>query len=400
MPGTRTTGAAATRHARSTVERWSDRLLRLSHSLHEEPETAFREHRSAQKITTLLESAGFEVSRGAGGLPTALVGTRGAGDLVIAVCAEYDALPDIGHACGHNVNGAAAVGAAIALGAVADDVGLTVKLVGTPAEEDWGGKILLLEAGVFDDAAATMMVHAAAEDSVGASSLAVGAWDIGYTGRPVHAATAPWDGINALDAVTLAHSAVGMLRQQLPPGSRIHGIITEGGQAANVIPAHTSAHYEVRAATLEQLCSLKGRVRACFQAGALATGAELDIREHGRDFAELHQDEFMSSSYRAAARALGRTVNVRSGEAVASTDIGNVSHRMPTIQPMIGYDTAGAHPHTAEFARHGSSTGADRAVLDGAVALSTVAVDLATTEAQRQRLRAGVFRRARPTTES
>lgn len=395
MTDTRPATSTAENHVRSTVDRWEGRLVGLSHSLHAEPETAFGEHRSAYKIAAMLESAGFEVNCGIGGLPTALVATRGSGELVIGVCAEYDALPEIGHACGHNVNGAAAVGAAVALGAVADELGLTVKLIGTPAEEDYGGKALLLEAGVFDDVAAAMMVHAAAEDSAGASSLATGAWDITYTGRPAHAAAAPWEGVNALDALTLAHTAVGLLRQQLPPGALVHGIVTEGGQAVNMIPACTRARYEVRAATLEELRRLQPRVRACFQAGAVATGADLDIRPHGRDFADLRQDEFMTDSYLAAARALGRTVIARHGETVASTDIGNVSHQLPTIQPTIGYDTAGDHPHTPEFARHGTSAGADLAVRDGAILLGKVAIDLASSPTQRTRLLDGTRRRAR-----
>lgn len=398
MAKTSSTDTADARRMRSSVTSWSDRLVRLSHSLHQEPETALQEHKSATKIADLLESAGFDITRGAGGLPTALVGTQGSGDLVIGLCAEYDALPGIGHACGHNVNGAAAVGAAIALGALADDLGLTVKLIGTPAEEDHGGKVTLLEAGVFDDVAAAMMVHAGQEDSVGASSLAVGSWDITYDGRAAHAASAPWDGVNALDAMALAYTAVGLLRQQLPPDTMVHGIVVEGGQATNVIPARTRAQYEIRAPTSEQLRHVQNRARACFQAGALATGALLDIRPHGNDFAELVQDEFMTASYLRAAQDLGRTVVPRHGETIASTDMGNISQQLPAIQPMIGYDTHGSPHHTLEFASHGTSPGADLAVVDGAIALSRVGIDLANTSAQRLRLLDGAAQRrtARP----
>ncbi|MGW8374872.1 M20 family metallopeptidase [Streptomyces sp. ODS28] len=365
---------------------WRDPLLALSHSLHAEPELALGEHKSAAKIAALLEDGGFAVERGAGGVPTALVGTRGSGELVVALCAEYDALPGLGHACGHNVNGAASVGAALALGRHADELGLTVKLVGTPAEEDTGGKVLLLEAGVFDDVAAAMMAHAAPEDSAGASSLAIGAWDIAYRGTPAHAAVAPWEGVNALDAMTLAHTALGLLRQQLPPRTVVHGIHTEGGQAANVIPSLTRARYEVRAPTLEELAAAQRRVRACFEAGALATGAELELRTHGRDFAELRQDGFLTDAYVRAARALGRDVTLRHGEVLASTDMGNVSRHVPSLHPTIGYDTGGARQHTAEFARYGTSAGADRAVLDAATALATVGAEVARDPTQRRRL--------------
>lgn len=379
--------------AASAVRDWSGRVVGLSHSLHDEPETALQEHRSAAKIADLMEDAGFAVERGAGDLPTALVATRGTGDLVIAFCAEYDALPGIGHACGHNVNGAASVGAALGLAAVAEEIGVTVKLIGTPAEEDIGGKILLMEAGVFDDVAAAMMVHAAPDDSVGFSSLAISALDITYTGAPAHAAVAPWEGVNALDAVTLAHTALGLLRQQLPPGAVVHGIVTEGGQAVNVIPERTRARYEMRARSIEQLDAVRRRVRACFEAGALATGAGLELHRHGRDFADLRQDPFMTESYARVAGELGRTVHARHGETLASTDMGNVSCLLPTIHPTIGYDTGGAKQHTPEFTGMGKSPGADRAVVDGAIAMALVGVDLATERDQRRRLLDGVAER-------
>ncbi|OKJ68787.1 peptidase M20 [Streptomyces sp. CB02460] len=360
-------------------------LVALSHSLHAEPETAMREHRSAAKTASIAEDAGFEVTRGVAGLPTAFVATHGNGDLVVALCAEYDALPDIGHACGHNVNGAASVGAALGLAAVADLLGITVKLVGTPAEEDIGGKVLLLEGGVFDDVAAALMAHAAPEDSVGASSLAIGAWDVVYRGRPAHAALAPWEGVNALDAITLAHTAVGLLRQQLPPGTLVHDVVFEAGRAVNVIPDTARARYELRARTTEDLDHARRKVRACLEAAALATGAELELTAHGADFADLRQDEFLTAAYTRAARSLGRDPVDRRGEVMASTDMGNVSHVLPALHPTIGYDTEGAHHHTAPFARAGNSPGADRAVLDAATALAHVGVELATDTEQRRR---------------
>ncbi|MGV9279866.1 amidohydrolase [Streptomyces sp. NPDC003730] len=371
--------------AAAAVRAHERHLVALSHSLHAEPETAMREHKSAAKITSLAEATGFTVTRGVAGLPTAFVATRGSGELVVALCAEYDALPGIGHACGHNVNGAASVGAALGLAAVADALGITVKLIGTPAEEDIGGKALLLDAGVFDDVAAAFMVHAAPEDSVGASSLAVGAWDVTYTGKPSHAALAPWEGVNALDAVTLAHTAVGLLRQQLPPGVLVHDVVFEAGRAVNVIPETARARYELRARTMEDLVHARRRVRACLEAAALATGAELELAEHGADFADLRQDAFLTAAYTRAARSLGRDPVSRQGEVIASTDMGNVSHVLPALHPTIGYDTEGALHHTAPFARYGNSPGADRAVLDAAIALAHVGVDLATDPAQRRR---------------
>ncbi|WP_381557796.1 amidohydrolase [Streptomyces eurythermus] len=360
-------------------------LVALSHSLHAEPETALCEHKSAAKITSLAEASGFEVTRGVAGLPTAFVAVHGTGELVVALCAEYDALPGIGHACGHNVNGAASAGAALGLAAVAGLLGITVKLIGTPAEEDIGGKALLLEAGVFDDVAAAFMAHAAPEDSVGASSLAVGAWDVVYRGKPAHAALAPWQGVNALDAITLAHTAVGLLRQQLPPGALVHDVVFEAGHAVNVIPETARARYELRARTSEELAHVRRRVRACLEAAALATGAELELTSHGADFADLRQDEFLTAAYTRAIRALGREPVDRRGEVTASTDMGNVSHVLPALHPAIGYDTGGAHHHTAPFARYGNSPGADRAVIDAAIALAHAGVELATDAEQRRR---------------
>jgi amidohydrolase len=374
---------------RDAVQFRRDLLTDLSHRLHAEPETAFQEHKSARAIADLAAREGFTVEHGVAGLPTAFSATKGSGDLVIAFCAEYDALPGIGHACGHNVNGAAALGAALALAEVADSTGITVKLLGTPAEEDSGGKVYMIDAGLFDDVAAAMMVHANDSDLVGTSALAIGAWDAVFTGRPAHAAAAPWEGVNALDALTVTQTAIGLLRQQLPPDSIVHGIVTEGGHAANIIPERTAAWYEARATTLERMGELRARVQACFRAGALATGATLSITPRGRDFADLRQDETMTAVYTRAAEALGRNPE-RSARVGGSTDMGNVSHLVPTIHPMIGYDTRGAKQHTAEFAESGTSPGADRAILDGATAMAWTAVELATDPDRRERLLAGV----------
>ncbi|WP_051939141.1 M20 family metallopeptidase [Phaeacidiphilus oryzae] len=371
-------------------------LIALSHRLHAEPELAFQEHRSAAAIASLAQKAGFTVQRGAGGLPTAFDARFGAGDLVIAFCAEYDALPGLGHACGHNVNAAAATGAALALSAVVDALDITVRLIGTPAEEDGGGKAYLIEAGVFDGVGAAMMAHADAEDQVHGQSLAIGSWNISYTGRPAHAAAAPWEGVNALDALTVAQTSLGLLRQQLPRDAVVHGIVTDGGQAANVIPAHTAALYEVRADSLARLRDIQTRVRACFEAGAVATGAELEIAPNGRDFAELRQNGELSELYAAAAEELGRNVD-RTPHRTGSTDMGNVSQLVPAIHPTIGFDTAGARQHTAEFAAASATPGADRAVLDGAIAMAWTGVECAAQPALRKRLLTGAQERdARP----
>ncbi|MFF9510029.1 amidohydrolase [Streptomyces sp. NPDC014724] len=377
----------------TAVDRWADRLVELSHSLYREPEEAFAEHRSCAKIVDVVAAGGFAVEQGVGALDTAFTATRGTGDLTIGFCAEYDALPEIGHACGHNVNGAAAVGGALALAAVADELGIRVKLIGTPAEEAGGGKAILLRAGVFDDVAAAMMVHAGGQDEVDGSSLAMAQWTADYTGRPSHAATAPWEGANALDAISVAYHAVGLLRQQLEPGLVVSFIVTEGGRAPNVIPANTQAAVEIRAGSVAQLRRAQARVRACLEAGALASGTTLEITPCGEEFADLLQDRFMTDAYLRALRARGRTAVSRAGEHIASTDMGNVSQVLPAIHPTIGYEVGGAAHHTAEFAEHGASPSADAAVLDGAAAMALVGAELAGDPEQRARLLGGVRRR-------
>ncbi|WP_326674232.1 amidohydrolase [Streptomyces sp. NBC_01257] len=374
-------------HTRATVARRRDDVIALSHSLHAEPELAYEEHRSARKIADLTEAAGFDVRRGAYGLDTAFEAVAGSGDLVIALTAEYDALPGIGHACGHNVNGAAAVTAALALAPLADELGLTVKLLGTPAEEYGGGKVDLLNAGAFDDVAAAMMVHAAPVDGVGVTSLAIGSWKVRYTGRAAHAAAMPHRGINAADAMLVAQVAISAYRQQMIPDGIVHGIVTGGGEAPNVIPAQVTADYDCRAATAEDLAELQARIRACFEAGAHATGAELALEAVGNDYADLRQDLAVSAAYRDAMAGLGRPISdtpdsMRAG----STDMGNVSHLVPTIHPSIGYDCGDTIMHNPEFTRYGTSPGADRAVLDGGLAMAWTALALATDQDHRTSL--------------
>ncbi|WP_326657218.1 amidohydrolase [Streptomyces sp. NBC_00385] len=383
--------------ARSVVTRRQDDVIALSHSLHAEPELAYEEHRSARKIADLVESAGLRVTRGIHGLDTAFEATAGDGALVVAITAEYDALPGIGHACGHNVNGASAVTAALALAAVADDLGLTVKLLGTPAEEYGGGKVDLLNAGAFDDVAAAMMVHAAPADGVGMTSLAIGSWKVRYSGRTAHAAAMPHRGVNAADAMMIAQVAIGAYRQQMIPGGVVHGIVTHGGEAPNVIPGLVTADYDCRAESAEDLAELQTRVRACFEAGALASGAELALEAVGNDYADLRQDLEMCGVFRDSLHGLGRTVDegahdMRGG----STDMGNVSHLVPTIHPSIGYDCGDTIMHNPEFTRYGTSAGADRAVLDGGLAMAWTAIGLAADESHRARLLARLAeRRAR-----
>ncbi len=369
----------------TAVERWEGDILRLSHAIHADPELSGEEFRAAKRVTALLKGAGFRFDDGQPVLPASFSARFGTGELVVAFCVEYDALPVIGHACGHNVNAASAVGAALALSAVADDVGVTVKVLGTPAEESTGGKVELIKEGYFGDVSLAVMAHAAAEDVIGGSSLAMSMWDVLFEGRAAHAAAAPEEGVNALDGLVVAQTAIALARQQLPSGSVVSLIVKEGGSAVNVIPDRAQASVEMRAPSITNLRVIQERVRRCLEAGAHASRSALTITPSGNDYAELRQDPFLSEAYRRAMALRGRVV-VFDDKPVASTDMGNVSQLVPSIHPALGYDVGGAAHHTAMFAAYGASASADRAVLDGAFGLAMAAVAAAMDPHQRSRL--------------
>ncbi len=380
----------------AAVQRREPRLLALSHAIHAEPELAFAEHRSAARVADLVESEGFEVERGVAGLDTAFTAAYGSGNLVVGLCAEYDALPEVGHACGHNIIAAASTGAALALRDVADRLAITVKLIGTPAEESGGGKVLLLERGVFDDVAMAMMVHPAPEETCAASSLAITDLELRYTGKESHAAAAPHLGRNAGDALTVTQVAVGLLRQHLEERQMLHGIVTHGGAAPNIVPAATSARYYLRACDVVSLQRLETRVRACFEAGALATGCGCEIEQLSPVYTELAPDEWLAAAYRAAVTELGRSPLPPEEERdrqSGSTDMGNVTRVLPAIHPTIAIDCGAAVNHQPEFTAACVSPSADRAVRDGALALALTALAAATDDEQRDRLIGGVSRR-------
>ncbi|NUS43425.1 MAG: M20 family metallopeptidase [Mycobacteriaceae bacterium] len=382
-------GVDAGAEASAAVTAVAADLIALSHSLHAEPELAFEETRSAAKTAELLAARGFEMDYGVADLPTAFTATYGSGELVVGVCAEYDALPEIGHACGHNIIAAASVGAALGLAEVADACGMTVKLLGTPAEESGGGKVLMLERGVFDDVAVAMMVHPGPFDLVGARSLALADVAVEFTGRESHASAAPEFGRNAGDAATVAQVALGLLRQHLARGQQMHGIVSKGGLAPNIVPARAELLYYLRANSTELLDDLRARASACFAAGALATGCTHEIRTVSPTYAELRQDPVVLAAYRAEVAELGRVPVPQDQEAerpLGSTDMGNVTHVVPGIHPIIGIDSGGAVTHQPEFAAAAVNASADAAVLDGARALAGTAVRVATDPDRRERL--------------
>ncbi len=376
--------------ARSVVDAAADRLVKLSHRIHRHPELAFEEERSAAWVAGVLADGGMEVQSGICDLPTAFAATAGSGPLHIGICAEYDALPDIGHACGHNIIAAAAVGAGLALAAVADDLGITVTVFGTPAEEGGGGKILMLDRGAFDGVHAAMMVHPFPIEMPAMPCLAVSHIDVHFHGRAAHASMYPDHGINAADAITIAQTSIGLLRQHISHTDRIHGIVIKGGEAPNIVPAHVIGKWMIRARTVAELEQLEPRVHRCFEAGALATGCSMEIVPQSPVYSEMRADAELSALYQANAEALGRVFPVMSREHAerlsGSTDMANISLAMPTIHPMLGLDSLPAGNHQPAFAAHCIKPIADQAVLEGATAMAWTAIDAATKPVVRDRL--------------
>jgi amidohydrolase len=383
------TAESAKAAAAAVIEAQLPALVALSHSVHSTPELCFAETVSARTVADALRAGGLSVDEGVYEIDTAFEARSGSGELVVALCAEYDALPVVGHACGHNIIAASAVGAALALAAVADEVGLTMRILGTPAEEGGGGKVFMLDRGAFEGVHAAMMVHPWPVERLTGACLAVSHFDVHFTGMEAHASAAPWKGVNALDAMTISQVALGLLRQQLPPGDQVHGVITHGGGAANVIPAAVTGRYMVRSKTIEGLRALEPRIQACFEAGALATGCSVRYEELSPVYSHMEADPGLLAAYRVNAESLGRTFEADDEDAplpTFSTDMANVSLAVPTIHPLIGIETHGAVNHQHEFAAACITPSADTAVRDGALGLAWTAIDAATDPVLRSRL--------------
>lgn len=374
--------------ARERLNTAQQTLIDLSHRIHANPELGYEEEKASRWLAEELDGAGFAVEMGICDLPTAFIARAGSGPLHIAICAEYDCLPGIGHACGHNLIAAMGVGAGLAAARVADEVGLTVTVIGTPAEEvgDAGGKILLLERGAFEGQHAAMMVHPAPLDIALPRMTAAALFEARYTGKEAHAAAYPEQGINAADALTVAQVAIGLLRQHIRTTDRVHGITTKGGDAFNIVPAHTAARYMIRSQTLDELTELTPRVLRCFEAGAMATGSQLEITGGDRPYAHVVHHTALAMLYQRNAETLGR--QFIDAPMAGSTDMGNVSLAMPAIHPMIGINSLPAANHQPEFAAHCATPDADRALLDGALAMAWTAIDAATDDALRTSLMA------------
>lgn len=361
----------------SHIESFRDELLHVSHEIFDHPELAFEEHFAHDLLTTTLERHGHVVQRSAYGLDTAFAVDVGDSGPMIAVICEYDALPGVGHACGHNVIAAAGLGAGLVAAKYVQQLGGRLRILGTPAEEGGGGKEYMIKAGALDGVDAALMVHGADYNLTELTTLANQGITATYSGVASHAAANPQGGRNALDAAVLGYMNVATLRQHIDSRERVHGIFTAGGDQPNVVPKHAATHWYVRSYDLVGLNELMPRVISCLQAGADAAGCTVDIAPVGPTYAELRTNEELLTKYERQARRIGREFVDPSigGQVRGSTDMGNISQHVPTIHPMIAVAPPGTAIHTKEFAVAARGDGGDAAVLDGATALALTILD-------------------------
>lgn len=383
------------RHVCAAIDALNDTLIDVSRDIHAHPELNYEEFHAHDLLTDALSGhfSGSEstLTRSAFGVDTAFhASTKSSeGAPRVGVILEYDALPEIGHACGHNVIAAAGLGAAIALQSIAGAVGGILEVYGTPAEEGGGGKIAMARNGAFRGLDAAMMVHPADCDLTSMRAIAIHECCAKFHGREAHAAAAPHKGLNALDGAVLAYNSIAALRQHIRPTERIHGIFTHGGDKANIVPKFASMNWYVRSDTLESLKPLKARVEACFRGAAEATGCSVDLEWEDHAYADVRDSEAILTAYVTNGRIIGREFSVPATDnmVVGSTDMGNVSYLVPSIHPMIKVAPSGTPIHTARFADFAGDVEGDRAVIDGAKTLAMTAIDLWTNPELRDAVR-------------
>ena len=359
------------------IEACRHQLRQLSLKIHSSPELGFQEAKAVAWLTQYLEENGFSVERGICELPTAFRGSYGQGKPAIAILAEYDALPKLGHACGHNLIAGCAVGAAVGCKLAIDRLGGSVFVIGTPAEELCGGKAIMAEQGAFDNIDLAMMVHPGGHDAATTQALACIGLEVEFSGRAAHAAANPEAGINALEAMLQSFAAINSLRQHIKNKARIHGIITNGGEAANIVPAHSAGTFIVRAEDDAYLDKLKEKVLNCFIGAATASGASLEYRWGKVRYAPLRNNLILARLFRQNMQSLGRKMRLSDpSKAFGSTDMGNVSQIVPTIHPHVAITPKEVVAHSPEFASAAASEAGIQGMLDGAKALAMTVVDL------------------------
>jgi amidohydrolase len=371
---------ALKKNACAAIDAMRVELLSLSHAIHAEPELALEEFKAQARLAGAVESHGLAAQREVFGLKTSYATEFGKDrGPTIAILSEYDALPGIGHACGHNIIAAAGFGAAMALSKLNGRLPGRVRYLGTPAEERYGGKELMAREGAFDGVDAAMMIHPSNLNLITMPCIAVVDVQAVFHGRAAHASAVPHRGLNALDAFVTAYQAIAQLRQHIRGTDRIHGIVTDGGLAPNIVPERAACRFYVRATNAHELAELKPRVQVCFEAGALATGCRVETKWGETDFLDLKTNWPMANAYERNAKTLGLEFfplkELPQGYA-GSTDMGNVSHRVPSIHPCLSVAPLNVIIHNAEFARHAISDKGDQAVIDGAKSMAMTALDL------------------------
>jgi len=362
---------------KDSVELQRQQLIQLSLNIHDNPELGFEEEKAATWLTGYLEENGFNVERGIAGLATAFRATYGQGSPRIALLAEYDALPKMGHGCGHNIIATSAVGAAVASKSIIDRLGGSIVVLGTPGKEVFGGKIDMVKAGAFEEIDAAMIVHPDVRNMVTIQALSCSSLEVEFFGRPAHAAAQPYKGINALDAMILAFTSINSLRQHIMSEARIHGIITDGGEAPNVVPAHSAAVFLVRAPDNEYLAELKDKVLNCFTGASVASGARLEYKWRERSYAPMKNNATLARLFGQNLESLGRHVEAfdpRFG--FGSTDMGNVSQVVPSIHPTIAIASPEVFIHTPEFASAAASETGHEGLMDAAKAMAMTVADI------------------------
>jgi amidohydrolase len=359
------------------IDNQSDALWQLSMFLFNNPEIAFKEFKASKLLSDTLLMHGYRVEQKIGGLDTAFRASLGKGDTPkIAILAEYDALVGLGHACGHNLIASAAIGAGICLVPIVSKIQGQVQIIGTPAEEGGGGKVILAEAGIFSDIDAALMFHPASKNMVTRKSLASCRLRLEFFGKASHAAAAPEEGINALDAMILSFNNINAIRSTLLPRDRIAGIIVHGGEAANIIPAYTSAEFSVRALKANRRDELVDRVIACAQAGAESVGCEMKY-ELTPGYMDIIPNRVLARIFQSHLEALGRVVvDPDANERMGSTDMGDVSHLVPAIHPYLAIAPENIAGHTEEFKEYSISDAGKKAMLDAAKAMAMTTYDL------------------------
>lgn len=360
----------------------------LAQDIHAHPELGYEESHASAVLADHLGGLGFAVERGVGETPTAFRARHGQGAPTVAVLAEYDALPGVGHACGHNLIAGAALLAGAAAAAGLEGAPGQVLVIGTPAEEAKGGKIRLLRAGVFQDVDAAIMFHPSCRNTSVHWALARAIFQFAFTGRAAHAGAAPEKGVNALDAFVMAYTGLSTLRQQVRDGSRIHCILREGGTAVNIIPERSAGELGVRARDRAYLDELVGRVKAAFVGAAEATGCELALHEPEQAYSDMRNNAALVAAYQANAARVGIALDELEPWAEAgSTDMGNVSHAVPGIHPTVAI-ADGIGWHTREFAQAANQPRAYEAMLLAGKALALTAIDVLTDAQLLSRARA------------